>query len=93
MQSLGSLLHKFFSAPLSAGRCLFADVQISGGESPLTIRARCAANCHCPNPLGNVLAVVKFQFVGLSTKSVILSERSESKDLGTEYLLKSIDNA
>ena len=35
----------------------------------------------------------KFQFIAQSNKSVILSERSESKDLGTEYLLKSIDNA
>ena len=35
----------------------------------------------------------KLMFIGQSTRLVILSERSESKDLGTEYLHRRINNA
>jgi hypothetical protein len=36
-----------------------------GGESPLTMRARCSAFRYCPNPLGIVTAkqFVKLEFV------------------------------
>ena len=39
-----------------------------GGESPLTMRARCCAFRYCPNPLGIVTAEQsdKLEFVNLS---------------------------
>ena len=56
-----------------------------GGQWPLTMRARCSAFRHCPNPLGIVTAE-QFDILELAVFTrvpVILSERSESKDLGS----------
>ena len=64
----------------------------SGGESPLTIRARCGVFRNFPDPLGIVPAeaFVKLELGGWSYRLVILSEQSESKDLRTDFTAKMI---
>ena len=41
----------------------------------------------------NVIMKIKLMFIGQSARLVILSERSESKDLRTEYLHRRLENA
>ena len=50
------------------------------------MRARCCGNRYPLTRFGNVTAIVKFQFDGQSPDVVILSERSESKDLCTNFI-------
>ena len=60
------------------------DILEFGGESPRTMRARCTAFRYCPDPLG-IATAEQFDILKLalsSTAPVILSEQSESKDLG-----------
>ena len=60
------------------------DILEFGGESPLTMRAQCTAFRFCPDPLG-IATAEQFDILESAVFTrvpVILSERSESKDLG-----------